>query len=349
MPRTAALSAVAFVLLAPVSVHAREVATVERIDAASVRLMREDAAQVTVWLSADTVLEKSDHKLASKVGKGPLTVALPANTRQYLILQPKRGPVQVVAERRLPLEQASNFRDIGGYVTRDGRTVRWGKAFRSGAMPMLTEADYALIGGLGVDTVVDLRSLDERQLIDDKIDDRTGALFVSNDYTLRTLFAGFGKGNGENMYKGMEVLLVPQFRSLYRRIMANEGAVVYHCSAGQDRTGIATALLYDLLGVERETILADYHLSTQWRRPQWEMGEIDAKAYPHNPMVQMMARLPADQRDKAQPLYTATGQSHLAQFFTHLDATYGGTEGYMKQELGFTDEQLAKLRAAMLD
>lgn len=349
MIRSAALTALALALLAPGSVYAREIATIERVDAASVTLVREDAAPVTVWLSADTVLDKADRKVATKVGKGPLTVAMPASERQYLILQTKSGKTSVIAERKLPLEQGSNFRDVGGYVTKDGRTVRWGRAFRSGAMPLLTEADYALLGGLGLDAVVDLRSLEERSLTDDKIDDRTGAMFISNDYSLRTLFAAFQEGSGEHMYKGMETMLAPQLRSLYRRIMAEEGAVLYHCSAGQDRTGIATALLYDLLGVDRETILKDYHLSTDWRRPQWEMPAIDPKDHADNPLVQMYASMPEEERKKAQPLYTASGQSHLAQFFTHLDAAYGGTENYMKQQLGFNDAQLSKLRETMLD
>jgi len=344
-----ALAAIAAALFATVPVQAREAATVTRLDAANVSLTREDASPVSVWLSADTVLDKADTRLADKLGKGPLTLALPASERRYLILKDKRGRTTVVAERRLPLAQASNFRDLGGYVTKDGRTVRWGKAFRSGAMPLLTEADQALIGGLGLDAVVDLRSQEERELTSDTIDDKTGAMFISNDYSLKRLFSQMSSSGGENMYAGMEVLLVPQLRSLYRRIMAQEGAVLYHCSAGQDRTGIATALLYDFLGVDRETIVRDYHLSTEWRRPEWEMPAIDPKDHPDNPMVQMMASMPAEQRSKANPLYAPSGQSHLAQFFIHLDATYGSSEGYMRQKLGFTDEQLAKLRAAMLD
>lgn len=336
-------------LLAPVSADAREAASLVRIDAASVTLTREEASPVTVWQSGDTVLDKADQKLAEKIGKGPVTLALPTGERQYLILKGKGGRTIMVAERRLALQQGSNFRDLGGYVTQDGRTVRWGKAFRSGAMPLLTDADQALIGGLGLDAVVDLRSIEERELVADTIDDRTGAMFLSNDYSMRTLFAGFQQNGGETMYKGMEVLLVPQLRSLYRRIMADEGAVLYHCSAGQDRTGVATALLYDLLGVDRETIVRDYHLSTEWRQPKWEMPALDPKDHPDNPLVRIYASMPADQRDKPNPLYTASGQSHLAQFFTYLDATYGGSEGYMKQKLGFTDAQLARLRKVMLD
>ena len=61
-------------------------------------------------------------------------------------------------QRLLPLEGGQNFRDLGGYRTRDGRTVRWGMLFRSGAMDGLTAADYAYLGKIGIRTVCDFRS-----------------------------------------------------------------------------------------------------------------------------------------------------------------------------------------------
>jgi len=351
MVRSALLvSLLAGALLTGVPAGAGEAVTIERIDAAFVRLVRTDDTPVTVWISEDTALDDADRKVAETSRADQFTVGLPASQRRYLILQDSEGSITVVGERRFPLEQGSNFRDVGGYLTKDGRSVRWGKAFRSGAMPMLTEADHAMIAGLDLDAVVDLRSLEERVLTDDKIDDRTGALFLSNDYSMRTLFERLREGDGENVYKGMEKLLAPQLRSLYRRLIADEGAVVYHCSAGQDRTGVATALLYDMLGVDRDTILKDYHLSTQWRQPEWEMpADLDPADHPDNPLVQYYASLPEDRRKVAQPLYTPSGASHLAQFFAYLDATYGGSEAFMKDELGFTDAELARLRAVMLD
>ena len=268
--------------------------------------------------------------------------------RHYVILVAAVGSEQVVSERVLPLEQGSNFRDIGGYATRDGRVVRWGRAFRSGAMPLLTEADYALLGQLEIGAVVDFRSLEEREVAADQLDDRTGALFLSNDYSLRPLMANVRSNGGENMYAGMESLLRPQFRALFNRLLAGEGAVLYHCSAGQDRTGMATALIYDLLGVDRETIIADYHLSTALRRPEFELPPLDPADYPGNQIVQYYASRQAEGHTQAEPLFTPSGQSHMVQFFAHLDASYGGTEGYVTQELGVTSEDIARLRAAML-
>jgi protein-tyrosine phosphatase len=348
------VGAVALGALLASGVQARELATVTRLDSGTVELVREDAVPVSVWISTDTNLDKGD-KLVAKGSKArKFTLDIPATQRDYVILQGAGGALEVAAERALPLQQGSNLRDIGGYVTRDGKVVRWGKVFRSGSLPMLTDSDKALVHQLNIGTVVDLRSLDEREINPDTIDDREGALFISNDYGLKSLMGKMAARKGENMYEGMEQLLAPQLRSTYRRIMSegtgydDKGAVLYHCSAGQDRTGVTTALLYDVLGVDRETIIKDYHLSTQLRHPFWEMPKLDPADYPNNLMVAYYAKAHLDENSKAEPLYTPSGASHLAQFFTYLDATYGGSEGYMKQVLGFTDADIARLRTVML-
>lgn len=332
---------------------AREMATLSRVDAQTVSLDRGETTPVAIWISKDSMIDAADQKVDAATIKaagkdGKIRLAMPAAERRYVLLDDGKSHTIVVAERVLPIEQGSNFRDIGGYVTKDGHSVRWGKAFRSGAMPLLTEADYSLIGKLDLGAVVDLRSLEEREVAPDQIDDRTGALFIANDYSLKPLLAAYGKGDGENSYKGMEKLLIPQLRSLYRRLGANEGAVLYHCSAGQDRTGMATALLYDMLGVDRETILKDYHMSTALRRPQWEMPDVNPADYPNNPILKFYIGKDGQKRTTAEPLYTPSGASHLAQFFTYIDTQYGGSEGFMRQALRLNDADIAKLRAAML-
>ena len=339
--------AIAAVAMAPTA-FALEPATITRLDAEHVELDAGALKPASIWISNDTRIDAGDQRAALPSKAGKLKLAIPARERRYVILRDADGKETVVAERVLPLTQASNFRDIGGYVTKDGHTVRWGKAFRSGAMPLLTEADYALVEQLAIDSVVDLRSLDEREVAPDQLDDRTGALFIANDYSMKPLMAKMGQGNGENIYSGMEKMLAPQFRSLFKRLIADDGAVVYHCSAGQDRTGMATGLLYDTLGVDRGTILRDYHLSTALRRPEWEMPKVDPKAYPDNPIVQYYFAKAQGERIKAEPLYTPTGASHLAQFLSYIDHEYGGSEQYLRKQLGFTYQDIVKLRAVML-
>ena len=335
-------------LLAAAPLAASEPVRIERIDAASVALLRDRPEPVAVYLSDDPVLDAGDELALPRADAARVVLPLAAASRRYVLLQPPAGDHLVVAERVLPLEQGSNFRDIGGYRTRDGRMVRWGRAFRSGAMPLLSEADYALLGQLQIGAVIDLRSLEERDVAADQLDDRTGALFLSNDYSIAPLMRDLGQGDGENLYAGMEQLLRVQFRALFNRLLAGEGAVVYHCSAGQDRTGMATALIYDLLGVDRETIVADYHLSTALRRPQWEMPDLDPAEHADNPIVQYYMAARAAGRTGAEPLYTPSGQSHIVQFFAHLDASYGGSAGYAQQVLGVTPEEVERLRELML-
>ena len=268
--------------------------------------------------------------------------------RRYFVIQPEVGDAYIVATRELPLEQASNFRDIGGYTTKDGKQVKWGRAYRSGAMPLLTEADYAFIEDLDLDSVVDFRSLDEREVTPDLVDDRTGAFFIANDYSMAPLMKGFAEDDGENMYAKMEAMLRPQYRSMIRRILADEGAVLYHCSAGQDRTGVATAIIYDVLGVDRETIVKDYHLSTDLRQTKWEMPDINPDDYPGNFIVKYYVASRA-KNEGPNPLYTPSGASHIVQFFDYLDAEFGSSEGYLKEALGFSDEDIEHLRETMLD
>lgn len=327
---------------------AGELATLTRLDAQTVELVRDDTAPVSVWISTDTTLDKGDRRVATGSKESRLKLPIPATERRYVILEGKGGKPVVVAERIVPVQQGSNLRDIGGYMTKSGKMVKWDKAFRSGAMPLLTDSDYALLSQLGIGNVVDFRSLEERSVAPDEIDDRTGALFLANDYSIKPLMAGFAKGGGENMYKGMEKMLAPQYRAMFNRLIADEGAVLYHCSAGQDRTGIATALLYDVLGVDRETIVKDYHLSTALRRPQFEMPKIDPKDYPDNPIVQYYFARSNEQRNQAEPLFTKSGASHIVQFFAYIDSEYGGSEGYLKKVLGFSDADIAKLKANML-
>ncbi|EJU09778.1 protein tyrosine/serine phosphatase, partial [Sphingomonas sp. LH128] len=180
MRKITATALLTALLLTGSPVVARELATLTRLDASTVELKRDDTAPVAVWISADTVLDKGDQRFAAASKDGVLKLPIAATDRRYVILEGKGGKGRtVVAERVLPLEQGSNFRDVGGYVTKDGHTVKWDKAFRSGAMPLLTDADYALLGQLGIGNVVDLRSIEEREIAPDQLDDKVGALFIA--------------------------------------------------------------------------------------------------------------------------------------------------------------------------
>ncbi len=332
--------------------YAVDNATVVRSKPDEVTISWKSAEPVDVYVTDNPQGLISSAKLVSaKDDDGVHIYVTNASTRAYYLLRAKgaKRPV-VVSERLFPLEQGSNFRDVGGYVGANGKTVKWGKIFRSGALPLLSERDYALLSGLKVKSIVDLRSLEEREVAPTQLDDKTGALFLSNDYSLKPLMRNFAAGNGENVYVGMEKLLKPQYRTIFARLLANDGAVMYHCSAGQDRTGMASALILTALGVDRDVIINDYHLSTPSRRPQWEMPQLDPAEHPNNPIVQyyaLAAKKPGGVQ--AEPLYSKSGTSHLVQFFAYLEKEYGGVNAYMERELGVGPAEIAKLRLLYLE
>ena len=326
-------------------------AEVIRIDATSVMVRWQDSDPVDAMLSDQPSLPKGTKPLIKGNRTGEVIIALPATQRGYVVLRDGGDKsLTILAEREVPLQGGSNFRDLGGYTGAGGRKLRWGKIFRSGALPMLTESDYALLGSLKIGSIVDLRSLEEREVAGTLLDDRTGALFLSNDYSLKPLMASFNTGNGEYTYAGMGKMLAPQYRSIFKRLLVDEGAVLYNCSAGQDRTGVASALILSALGVDRATILKDYHLSTKLRRPQNELPLIDAAKYPDNPIVQYYAAAAKKPGGlKAELLYSKSGIPHLTQFFEVLDRDYGSVEGYLSKELGISALDIVRLRARYLE
>jgi protein-tyrosine phosphatase len=332
--------------------QAVETASVVRVDDQHVAVQWQARHPVSLFVapSPNTPVNEA-RRIMTKATSTTVLIDAAIDAPRYFILK-EQGTAKIlrVAERVLPLQQASNFRDVGGYPAANGQHVKWGRVFRSGAMPMLTEKDAELIQRLGIKTIVDLRSLDEREIAPDTIDDRIGALFVSNDYRLKALLQNAQIGGGEYMYRGTGKALAPQFRSIFRQLLANDGAILYHCSAGQDRTGVATALILSALGVDRKTVLADYHLSTSLRRPEYEMPKLDLKDWPGNAIAPYYAAIQSSPTpQKAEPLYTKSGASHLAQFFEVIDREYGSIDAYLAKELGITKLEIEKLQKHYLE
>lgn len=308
------------------------------------------ATPVDIYLAdgPDAPLE-SARLISKRDDDGKFVLADAGTTRRYFVLHDvKSGKLVRVAEREVPLERGSNFRDLGGYAAASGKTVRWGKIFRSGAMPMVTEADYKQLEALKIGSIIDLRSIEERQIAPTGLDDRTGALFLSNDYSIAPLMRDFTnpQKSSQPIYVGLEKLIRPQLKQVFARLLTDEGATLVNCSAGQDRTGVTSALILTALGVDRATILKDYHLSTALRRPANEFPPVNPADYPGNAIVAYYAAAAKKPGGaKAEPLYAANGESLLVQLFAHFDRTYGSTEAYMAKELGIGPVQLTRLRA----
>jgi len=253
--------------------------------------------------------------------------------------------VQAEHQRLLPLAGAQNARDIGGYRTVDGRTVKWDVIYRTAELSHLTPADIALLRSRGVRSIHDLRTTEERREQPTAWTGDGAPPVTAFDYSLDTssfvaLFQGEVTAERarevfEVSYPELLKMQRPQHRALFQDLLKGEGAVLYHCTAGKDRTGVATALILSALGVPRATILADYELSNTYYS-----GGVPSDGAAASPEMAMFARLPADVRD----VFMGVDARYLQAVFDMIDRDYGSVEAYLDQELGVDADDVQRLR-----
>jgi len=269
--------------------------------------------------------------------------------------QPARSMLPTY-DRLLPLEGGSNFRDMGGYFTEDGRQVRRGLLFRSGAMTSLTEEDQAYLGAFDFKRVIDLRSSEERDLYPNYWAAAQDIELIAHDYSMRDLVGRMVDENGElkgmaELYRYFPEQLAPQMTLFFDALVAGEVPLVVNCSAGQDRTGLTSALLLIALGVPRDVVMQDYLQSTRYRRPLVERGDVDlAAAAEDNWFAKMMLRY-AEEREgdsAAQPLLTDDGVPFLRFALDHIEQAYGSVERFLAEELEVDTVDITSLRERYL-
>ncbi len=327
-------------------------AMVMRSAPAALSVSWKDAGPVDVYVSSKPDGAISDAKLVSPGdADGRFDYVEASNTRSYFILRDHANGTSVrVAERLLPLERGSNFRDIGGYAAAGGKHVRWGMIYRSGATPVLSDADLQRIKALGLANMLDLRSDEERVLAPSKI---YGVPYSAVAYSMASINVNLSGVSGPqtmgSVYRNFPTLLAPQLRILFAKLVNSEQPIVYNCSAGQDRTGFATAMILTALGVPRETIFKDYNLSTGYRHPENEMPKIDVVAQANNPIALFFARNMQDPKNLTpKPLYGADGTPFLKFAFDEVEAKWGSVDAYLEKEVGLTPAKRARLRSLYL-
>ena len=175
--------------------------------------------------------------------------------------------------RSIALQGASNFRDLGGYPGLGGRTVRWRRLFRSDHLARLSAQDQQALAGLGIARAVDLRGEAERNAlaytlpgvqyhpltIEPTVVQRIQEVLRSG----ASLSPQDAAGLMQDTYRGFVHDNAPRFAALLRMLVERDDPLVFHCTAGKDRTGFAAALILLALGVPREVVMEDY-LLTNW-------------------------------------------------------------------------------------
>lgn len=242
--------------------------------------------------------------------------------------------------RVLPLEGASNLRDLGGWRTAEGRRLRHGRVFRSAALHGLTESDLVRLSETGLRTVCDLRGTREAARAPSRLPPGAEAHplpiepFVGASLK-DMLERGAATGEGAtDLLRQAYLAYVSDHLPAYRRLFAllleeARRPLLFHCSAGKDRTGIGAALILTVLCVDRATVVADYVATDRfWRRDH---------------------PLPSQVPQAAAEAILATHPALLEAALDAAIAAFGSVEALAADGLGLDARRLAALREALLE
>jgi protein-tyrosine phosphatase len=259
---------------------------------------------------------------------------------------------QTSHQRLLPLVGGRNFRDLGGYETADGRKVRWQRLFRSGTLARLTAADQQFLGRLEVRTVCDLRTTSERASEPSSwMPDRGRVVTWNYELDDRAVMGAFrlGTPTPEGVRAAITEFYVTapedfaeRLTTVFELLAADEAPLIMHCTAGKDRTGVATAVVLRALGVLPQTVVDDYALSDTLIDFH---GLFGGESFQPSGSWAFLSTLPPDIRA---PLM-ASEPAYLEAMLDTLDRQYGSFEGYLASRLGVTEAAIAHIRNLYLD
>lgn len=273
--------------------------------------------------------------------------------------------------RNLNLEKLENTRDLGGIVTKDGRTIRKGRVFRSGALSHASSNDRKCLESLKLARVFDFRTpKEQKEKPDCELKD---TLFISLSI-LENPLSGVSRElstDKKTIFKNFKAWLLnpngardlmkvnyktfvdsPFTRSQYHLFfvelldsLKEGGNVLWHCTSGKDRVGFGTAMLLEILGVDRASIMEDFlesnrYLNTEYRKIK--------RMFPW--IVRIL--LPKDYRDSFDRVareLSRVFEEYLESSYEEMEKLYGSVEAFLSEGLGITEEMKEEYRTLLLE
>lgn len=254
--------------------------------------------------------------------------------------------------RHLPLRGAKNLRDLGGYQTIQGKTVRWGLLYRSDSLYKLTNTDLKRLSALTLDRVIDFRAAHEKEIRPDRLPADMSIRLVEIpilDSTTRVWHESgkeLAKNFKNNEYgtfllttnKELATQFTPEIRRFLRELStANGNPVLFHCAAGKDRTGFAAAVLLRILGVPQEVILEDYLLTNKYflAKNRWSLI--------------LMLLLKGNRFMSMVKTFMEANPAYLNAAFEAIDRDHSSFENYVRDGLGLSQKDIEHLRDLYLE
>ncbi|WAW10180.1 tyrosine-protein phosphatase [Oxalobacter vibrioformis] len=222
-----------------------------------------------IWPGKNTAHQASSPALSGEKS-GSYSLPVDPMTHACFTLQTPEE-ILTLAEHHLPMAGGYNIRDLGGYRGAGGKRIAWGTFFRADDMAHLSDEDIAYLGSIPITTVFDFRTHKEVEAAPDRLPasvknvvhrplapgnvapseiqhGKFGA-YDDTDAFMRVVYRELVNDTGINA----------TYREFFRLIQnKNDLPILFHCTAGKDRTGMAAAFLLFALGVDRDTIIRDY-------------------------------------------------------------------------------------------
>lgn len=242
-------------------------------------------------------------------------------------------------DRRLSLDGASNFRDLGGYANDRGQHTRWRRLFRSDHLAGLSARDHATLQALGVRRSFDFRGVHERRAqayalpglvqhhlaIEPTVAQQMQALLASGHTLTPTRMVALM----EELYRRLVDDEPAAFARWFGHLLAEDTPAVFHCTAGKDRTGLAAALLLRALGVPQAVVEGDYLLTNHhYQRPDMAGSGVP---------------------DEALAVLWSVRPSFLHAALSRIAEAHGGLDAYLATRLGVDDAARGRLAALYLE
>lgn len=245
----------------------------------------------------------------------------------------------VSLDRIVPFSGVLNFRDLGGYQTLDGRTTRWGRLFRSDALHDLTEDDLVVFRGLGISSVVDLRSTGEVERTGRGLLEGESIRFVNSpvlsSYEANREESAFDESYLARRYLQYLEIGAPAFVAAFEEMTVPEHyPLVFNCFLGKDRTGVLAALVLSCLGVERQSIVEDYAITDE--RVRFITGKLR-----QDPAHR-------DAIDQTDPVLLAAKEATMSSFLVEVDERFGGARAWV-EAAGLAPGRLDQLESLVLE
>ncbi|MHC5227103.1 tyrosine-protein phosphatase [Enterococcus sp. LJL99] len=312
--------------------------------------------------------EDSEPQFLITTEQANFTIVLPAiDFRPYFLL--KIGDTHItVAERTLPIAGMNNFRDMGGYLAADGKTVKWGVLYRSDHIHNAEPKGVTYLQKLNIHTIIDFRSQDEIEKYPNKkiavdiqtyhLDPDAHAAELSAQFTsskdnedrnlIDKIIEQKKKGQLVNRYD----IVMEQYENFVKKEKSKAAfsellaiaadpkapAIIQHCRGGKDRTGFGAMLLLGVLGVSKEDLVADYMLTYSNRVARNELKMTGYKKLTNDP-------------DILNYLYSLieTKPEFIEASIGKIEDQYGSIKNYAKSELQLTDEMIETMKKMYLE